>query len=332
MSLQVSVIIPVYNAERYVEQAVESALAQPETGEVILIEDASPDGALAVCENLAAMHTVVRLLRHADGRNHGAGASRNLGVDAAKYEYIAFLDADDVFLPDRFAVDVPMLESDSTLDGVYHTVGRLLETEKYRERFSEVDQQLIRISEEVTSDRLFEALVTREYGFFHTLGITVRRDFFQRCGGFDTRLRKGQDTALWIVMAHEGKLVPGTIDQPVALYRHHENNRVDPGGKVDPETRVKRYASLLQWAASNGLRRDRSRLLLEEYSRFYFKARLGGSRGLGRRLGMVRVAASLLRVSPRLAMRSVWWGYLLRAMGLGRLVPSASTVSSTNAS
>ncbi len=59
-----SVIIPVYNAAAYVRHAVESALAQPETAEVILIEDGSPDNALEICENLASEFEKVKLLRH----------------------------------------------------------------------------------------------------------------------------------------------------------------------------------------------------------------------------------------------------------------------------
>ena len=84
----ISVIIPVYNAERYLERAVASALEQPQTGEVILIEDCSPDGSLAICEKLAAAHPdKVRLLRHPDGKNHGAGPTRNLGIRAAQHPF-----------------------------------------------------------------------------------------------------------------------------------------------------------------------------------------------------------------------------------------------------
>ena len=78
--MQISVIIPVYNAEDFVTLAVESALAQPETGEVILIEDGSPDNSLTICQELEEKYNKVRLLRHPHGRNKGAAASRNLGM------------------------------------------------------------------------------------------------------------------------------------------------------------------------------------------------------------------------------------------------------------
>ena len=105
-SFVVSVVIPVYNAERYVARALASALAQPEVGEVILVEDDSPDRALEVCRSLANEHAgKVRLLRHPDGRNHGAGPSRNLGIRAARHPFMTALDADDHYLPGRFRRD-----------------------------------------------------------------------------------------------------------------------------------------------------------------------------------------------------------------------------------
>ncbi|GAF72464.1 unnamed protein product, partial [marine sediment metagenome] len=102
--MDVSVIIPVYNAERFVREAVESALAQEETAEIILVEDGSPDNCWDICQLLAVQHAKITAIRHADRKNHGAGASRNLGIRNSHCEYVAFLDADDLYLPNRFAV------------------------------------------------------------------------------------------------------------------------------------------------------------------------------------------------------------------------------------
>jgi len=116
--MQISVVIPVYNAAAFVREAVESALAQPETAEVVLVEDGSPDDSLAVCETLAAEYERVHLFRHPNGENRGAGASRNLGILNSRFEYIAFLDADDFYLPGRFSTARAVLAADPTLDGV----------------------------------------------------------------------------------------------------------------------------------------------------------------------------------------------------------------------
>ena len=94
--MKISVITPVYNAEKYITQAVESALQFPEVWEIILVEDQSPDNALEVCKTLVTNYPErVKLYQHPDKGNHGAGASRNLAISKATGEFIAFLDADD---------------------------------------------------------------------------------------------------------------------------------------------------------------------------------------------------------------------------------------------
>ena len=78
----VSVITPVFRAAEYVEEAVRSALDQPETLDVILVEDGSGDSSLDVCRRLSK-EPRVHLLRHADGANRGPSASRNLAIAPA---------------------------------------------------------------------------------------------------------------------------------------------------------------------------------------------------------------------------------------------------------
>ena len=105
----ISVVIPVFNAEKYLRNAVNSALRQEEVSEVVLVEDCSPDNCLAICQELAETSPKVRLLQHPDRQNHGAAESRNLGIRSARGDFIAFLDADDYYLDDRFKVAVEIL-------------------------------------------------------------------------------------------------------------------------------------------------------------------------------------------------------------------------------
>ena len=118
----ISVIIPVYNAENFVTSAVESALNQPETGEIILIEDGSPDKCLLVCRELEKKYPKVKLIQHENGKNKGAAESRNLGILHSKYEYIAFLDADDIYLPNRFCIAKKKFSLDPSVDAVLEAV------------------------------------------------------------------------------------------------------------------------------------------------------------------------------------------------------------------
>ena len=115
----VSVIIPVYNDGRHVAAAVSSALRQPEVAEILLVEDGSEDGSLAICKQLAEADRRTSCLRHPQGDNRGCAESRNLGIRSATGEFIAFLDADDHYLDGRFTTAVEILTNDPSLDGIY---------------------------------------------------------------------------------------------------------------------------------------------------------------------------------------------------------------------
>ena len=119
----VSVITPVYNAEQFVRAAVESAVHLEEVGEIILIEDGSPDNALSICEELTKKYEKIKLYRHPGGVNKGAGASRNLGIKKAGFEYIALLDADDKYLPNRFKAERRIFQSRKEVEGVVNNAG-----------------------------------------------------------------------------------------------------------------------------------------------------------------------------------------------------------------
>jgi glycosyltransferase involved in cell wall biosynthesis len=135
VNFKVSVIVPVYNAEKYLQKAVESAEALVEVEEIILIEDKSPDNALMVCHELVSKYNKVKLYQHPDKGNHGAGASRNLGIQESSCEYISFLDADDYYLPNRFARDKEVFSNHENCDGVYSAVGTRFHSKAAKDDF-----------------------------------------------------------------------------------------------------------------------------------------------------------------------------------------------------
>lgn len=94
---KISVIVPVYNAEKYIERCVDSLLHQGfDDFELILVDDGSTDNSAKIINALAAKHDFVRTLTNANG---GAASARNLGIDNANGDYIAFIDADDTVEP-----------------------------------------------------------------------------------------------------------------------------------------------------------------------------------------------------------------------------------------
>ena len=229
---KVSVITPVYNAEKYLRKAVESAVHLDEVGEIILVEDKSPDNALQVCLSLEKGFDKVYLYQHPDKRNHGAGASRNLGIEKATCEFVAFLDADDYYLPNRFEKDKEIFLENLDVEGVYNAIGIHYYSEKAKQQFLEAGyryQEFLTISDKVAPDDLFKVLFHAHptiQGEFSTDSITLRKKVFEKVGYFNTKLRLQQDIHLWRRLAAFCKLKAGEIKNPVAIRGVHEENRI----------------------------------------------------------------------------------------------------------
>ncbi|MBN2466486.1 glycosyltransferase family 2 protein [candidate division WOR-3 bacterium] len=260
--MQVSVVVPVWNAVDYVREAVGSALAQPETDEVILVEDGSPDNSLEVCSQLASEYPKVRLLRHWDGKNHGASASRNLGMANATADYIAFLDADDWYLPGRFAEAKRAFMADTECDGVYEAVGIHFEDERGRERWLASPMAELRVTSlkrTVPPDELFRVLSMGGSGHVHLDGLVLKRPVLDRRLMMNEALRSGEDTDFVLRVAAVSRLRPGRLTEPVAVRRVHEGNRISA-----PQSAARLYRSktktrmaVYRWCRDNGLEEQR---------------------------------------------------------------------------
>lgn len=115
MEARVSVVIPVYNRERYVTECVESVLGQSHSSfEILLVDDGSTDATPRLCRELAAKDSRIRLLQ---GSHQGVSAARNLALDHAQGEYVFFLDSDDIIYPKLFEVLVEAMERTGAMLG-----------------------------------------------------------------------------------------------------------------------------------------------------------------------------------------------------------------------
>jgi glycosyltransferase involved in cell wall biosynthesis len=209
---EVSVIIPVYNAASFIERAVQSAASLPQVKEIILIEDGSKDNSYAICKELCANISKLKLYQHEGGSNRGPSASRNLGIARADSEFVAFLDADDRYLPERFAGEQGLF-SNAEIDGVYHAS-------------SFEDGRLYTMNKVIAPGALFFELLKGQSGFFNTNSITLRKRAFNRVGTFNEKLILHQDTELWLRLAKYTNLIPGNLESAVSMVTIHENNRI----------------------------------------------------------------------------------------------------------
>ena len=249
----VSIIIPVYNAARFIAKAVASALSQAETKEVILIEDGSTDESLKECRSLATRYNVVKLYTHLGKTNKGISASRNLGIMKATGDYIAFLDADDYYLPNRFIEENKIFSENPNAEGVYGCIGAAFETSDSESQFYTLhDEELTTMKDRMPPEKLFKALLFGGYGYFSTNSITVKKEVFLKTGLFNEQLKCAEDSEMWLRLAVKAKLMPGEITKPLAMRFVHSSNTTHQIENVK-ESKNKMYYSLYKWSLNNAI-------------------------------------------------------------------------------
>lgn len=181
---QVSIIVPVYNVERYVSQTIESVLAQSVTDfELLLVNDGSKDGSLAVCRDYAAKDTRIRVI---DKENGGVSSARNVGLGVATGEWIMFLDSDDMLTPNALEKCLPYLERYDIvrfeIDDIFADGSRL----RRKLRWAFTKGQLLR-------------QILGHATMVSSCASLYRRSLFEEHHiRFDERVRYGED---WIVLA-----------------------------------------------------------------------------------------------------------------------------------
>lgn len=277
MALTISVIIPVYNAAQFLEKSVESALQFDEVTEILLIEDASTDHSLSICEKLVAKNTRIKLFQHSDKGNHGAGATRNLGLEKAQSEFISFLDADDYYHPNRFDAEKIMFR-DLNIEGVFGAIGVEYLSEKGKEEFQNKfkDTTLTTVNYPAEGEEVFKGLLgltQRKFGtFFHLNALTIRKSVLQKYHlRFNEKLRVHQDSDFIIKLAYLCHLKSGIIDKAVAIRGVHDDNRITkikPYSKKFYQNNLLLQQSLYEWNVAVKLKPEYSKRIKLNYLSF----------------------------------------------------------------
>jgi glycosyltransferase involved in cell wall biosynthesis len=239
----VSVIVPVFNGEATIAAAIDSALAQEFGGdlEVIVVNDGSTDATSSVLEAYRGRVTVL------DRVNGGPASARNAGVRVSRGEYVAFLDADDIWMPRKLEKTLAALDRDSGAAMVYTNAsmmaagGELLGT-----TYTPEDEKRAPAMEDMLS-RLWNILPSTA---------VMKRATFDQIGGFReefaTAHPQWEDGYFMIVAREQGRFI--YLDEPTVLYRvvasvqeTLKRRRVWKNDSENPETmRVDRYVRNFQ--------------------------------------------------------------------------------------
>jgi FkbM family methyltransferase len=143
---RVSVVVPIYNVERYLRECLESIAIQRVDLEVIMVDDGSTDGSTEIAEEFVARDPRFRLIRRPNG---GLGAARNTGIDAATGEFICFVDSDDMLTPDAYELLVATLDQTGS-DFATGNVDRLRDGQRARWSIPERAFERTRLKTHVT--------------------------------------------------------------------------------------------------------------------------------------------------------------------------------------
>jgi GT2 family glycosyltransferase len=204
---RVSVLLPVWNGEAFLEPAVESILRQTLSSfELIVIDDGSADASAAIAEKFACGDDRVRVLRRA---HEGLSAALNAGIAAARGEYVARMDADDVSVPHRLQTQVEYLDAHPACIAA----GAWIEV---------VDEAGLHLGLKTfveTHDEISAALLRGVSPIAHPT-IVVRRDVLRDAGGYDARCYPSEDLDLWFRLAESGELA--NVGEALLQHRRHK--------------------------------------------------------------------------------------------------------------
>ncbi len=196
----VSVIIPVYNGARYLSAAIESVLVQEyRSVEIIVIDDGSDDDTAAVAKSFGPT------VHYSYQPNHGPATARNRGVARAKGEFLAFLDADDWWHPQKVARQVALLTQQRHLDYVL------------------THMKVMQEANVAWPAALNQAHYQNEPRCFLPSALLVRRAAFAEIGPFDERYRYSDD-ADWFLRAKDAGVPMAIVPEPLVFKRIHTTN------------------------------------------------------------------------------------------------------------
>lgn len=222
-TVPVDVVIPLYNTERYIQESVRSVLSQTAPPHrLVVVDDGSTDHSAARVEEVIAAYngpTRIELLRTANG---GLSAARNKGIARCTSDYVAFLDADDVWMPIKLARQMELFAQSEVKDLVLvHTDYHLIDTEGN----AYAGEPVIHPSLDFRGDvflRLLKVNLVSGSGS----AVLARRAAIEQVGGFDENLKAAEDWDMWLRLSRLGGIdhVPADL---VAIRRHASGMQAD---------------------------------------------------------------------------------------------------------
>lgn len=209
----ISIIMPVYNAEKYVAQAIDSVLKQTyKNWELWIIDDGSKDGSERIIQNKKCTDDRIRFVKNE--QNMGVAKTRNRGVQLANGEWIAFLDSDDMWEEEKLEKQAVLLEKGKNV-GIVYTGSAFVDENNKRAEY------ILNVPQMVSFQKLLKQNV------ISCSSVLVQKYYMQKYKMPDGDLH--EDYATWLRILKEGGMAYG-IDEPLLIYRVSSQSK--SGNKV----------------------------------------------------------------------------------------------------
>jgi len=216
----VSVIMPAFNHELYIEEALQSIGNQTHKNiELIVINDGSTDRTAGIIEEYVKKNSD-KNIKYLNKRNEGVCKTLNKGLEMSTGDYIAFLASDDLWLPERLAIQLKFMENNKNIGMVFADTWFLNFTSKTNSKWSDYKPQIKNYFKNgIQNTDLYALLLTQP--LVPALTVLIRKQVLLEVGFFDEDLVY-EDHDLWLRIAMNYPV--GYIHQPLAFYRIHEAN------------------------------------------------------------------------------------------------------------
>ena len=277
----VSVVIPLYNKEKQVGRTLESVLAQTfKDFEVVIVDDGSTDGSAEVVKTFDDPR--IRLIRQA---NAGVSAARNRGIDAARYDYIALLDADDLWEPEYLATQVNLIKEYPECD-VFAT--DYVMQKDNGERINTTINKLPFTAESGILTNYFEVAACSNPPLWTSSSI-ISKNSIKNIGGFPIGIKVGEDLLTWARLACRYQIA--YVKTPLATF-NIEGYSINEDPKREPEEPDIVGKELI------ALAKEFNTPHIKEYISLWFKMRSSVYLRLGQNRKSIMEALRGLRFNP----------------------------------
>ena len=203
----VSIVMPAYNCEKYVVEAINSILAQTyRNWELLVLDDGSKDNTLRIIEEFSQKDSRIKALPN--GKNIGVSATRNRGIELASGEWIAFLDSDDMWKPEKLEKQFEIVEKEAA--------EFLFTGSSYINEEGEAYKEIFEVPEKITYKKL------RNQNVISCSSVLVKKKYFEHIKMEKDEMH--EDYAVWLRILKTGVTAFG-VNEPLLIYRISRNSK-----------------------------------------------------------------------------------------------------------